>query len=118
MSMNIRVPVRKKSRGADLAPPPASDHQGDSMEPWQIYFDELRSRAQRATELPFDRETALAEAAHEAYQHTADRLTREHGWDEDRALVETRGMNETVRTWLAAGRLDWDDLRDRLQQRD
>jgi SpoVK/Ycf46/Vps4 family AAA+-type ATPase len=87
------------------------------MEAWQMYFEELRSRAEPATRQQFDREALVAEAAHEAYRETADRLAREEGWDEERALVETRGLNETVRGWIADGTMDWDDLRRRLQQR-
>jgi hypothetical protein len=88
------------------------------MEPWQIYFDELRTRAGRIDGETFDRQQLLAEAAHDAYRHTADRLTQEQGWDEERALVATRGMNETVREWIASEQpMDWDALRSRLEAR-
>jgi hypothetical protein len=87
------------------------------MEAWRIYYDELRSRAGRAAEQQFDQAALVAEAAHDAYQHTADRLAREDGWTEERALVVTRGMNETVREWIARGGYDWDDLRRRLRER-
>jgi hypothetical protein len=86
------------------------------MEAWQMYYDLLRARAERATTREFvDRETIVAEAAHAAYRETANRLASEHGWDEERALVETRGFNERVRGWIASGRYDWEELRTRLQ---
>lgn len=88
------------------------------MDAWRIYYDELRARAGRVSGDTFDRQQLLAEAAHEAYRHTADRLTEEQGWDAERALVATRGLNETVREWLASDEaLDWDALEARLEQR-
>jgi hypothetical protein len=84
------------------------------MNPADIYYDQLRAHAGRANEQQFESEQALSEAAHEAYRQTADQLTRA-GWDEERALVVTRGMNEVVRGWLGRPDREWTDLREQLR---
>jgi hypothetical protein len=86
-------------------------------EAWEIYYGELRRRAGRADEQMFGRDDAIVEAAHEAYRATADRLSAEAGWDDDRVLVVTHAFGQTVKEWVADGAKDWDGLRDRLQER-
>jgi hypothetical protein len=86
----------------------------DGKQPWEVYFDELRRRAE--PEPRFGRNEAIAEAAHEAYRVTADHLTRS-GWSDDRALVVTHAFGETVKQWLARPGRDWESLRQRLEQR-
>jgi hypothetical protein len=88
------------------------------MNPADLYFDVLRSRAQRADDGgSFGREELISEAAHEAYRRTADRLTADAGWDEERALVVTRGLNEVVKGWLQREDRDWDGLHEELRRR-
>jgi hypothetical protein len=86
----------------------------DGKQAWEVYFDELRRRAER--EPRFEREDAIAEAAHEAYRWTADHMTRA-GWPDDRTLVVTHAFGETVKAWLARPDRDWDALRDELRAR-
>jgi hypothetical protein len=86
----------------------------DGKQSWEIYFDELRRRAER--EPKFGRDEAIAEAAHEAYRATADRLTHA-GVSDDRALVVTHAFGETVKQWIARGGSDWDGLREKLRAR-
>ena len=88
----------------------------DGKPAWEVYYDELRRRAER--EPKFGREEAMAEAAHEAYRATADHLTRT-GWPDDRALVVTHAFGETVKAWMRSPgpERDWEALRERLRQR-
>jgi hypothetical protein len=88
------------------------------MEAWRLYFEEFQARGHTADAQRFGREDHLAEAAHDAYRATADRLTREHGWSDERTLVITRGLNAAVRQWLDQGDGDWDVLRFELQRRE
>lgn len=85
-------------------------------EAWEIYYDELRRRAGSADRQRFGRDDAIAEAAHEAYRATADRLTAESGWDDDRVLVITHAFGQTVKEWVTSGANDWDALRDSLKK--
>lgn len=90
----------------------------EARQAWEVYFDELERRAGVAAgERTFGRVEAIAEAAHEAYRATADHLTREQGWADDRVLVVTHAFGETVKEWLARGGHDWDGLRERLRER-
>lgn len=86
-------------------------------QPWQIYYDEFERRAGRASDQRFGRDEALKEAAHGAYRATADRLSREANWDDDRTLVVTHAFGETVKRWIDRGVLDWDGLRHDLRAR-
>ena len=70
---------------------------GDAMEPWELYYEELRRRAGKAGVQRFDREATIAQAAHEAYRVTADRLTHDGGWADDRVLVVTHALGQTVK---------------------
>ena len=87
------------------------------MEPWEVYYEELRRRAGGAGARLFGREEAIAEAAHEAYRRTADRLSNEAGWEDDRVLVVTHAFGQTVKDWLGRGVDDWEALRERLRDR-
>jgi hypothetical protein len=86
------------------------------LEPWEIYYEELRRRAGDADRQRFDRAQSIAEAAHGAYRATADRLTNGEGWADDRVLVVTHAFGQTVKEWLARGE-DWEALREGLKAR-
>jgi hypothetical protein len=88
------------------------------MQAWQVYLEEFRRRAADADAQRFGRHELLTEAAHDAYQAAADRLTREHGWDDEHTLVVMRGLNEAVRNWLDLGGAGWDELTAELQRRE
>jgi hypothetical protein len=88
------------------------------MEAWQIYFAEFRRRGARANEQRFGRQEMLTEAAHDAYQVAADRLTRDHGWNDEHTLVVMRGLNAAVQQWLELGGGDWDVLLSELRRRE
>jgi hypothetical protein len=85
------------------------------MDAWQVYFDSFQQRAGRVAEQQFGRAGAYAEAAHDAYRTTADLLTREHGWSDDRTLNVMRGLNHAAGLWIAQDNGSWEDLRTRLQ---
>jgi hypothetical protein len=87
------------------------------MEPWEVYYEELRRRAGGARVQRFDREETIAQAAHEAYRVTADRLTNDGGWADDRVLVVTHAFGQTVKEWIARGGEDWEGLREGLKAR-
>jgi hypothetical protein len=88
------------------------------MEAWQVYLDEFRQRGERANAQQFSRQELLTEAAHDAYQAAADRMTRDLGWSDEHTLVVMRGLNEAVRGWLARGSTDWDELGREMQRRE
>lgn len=83
-----------------------------------IYMEEFRARAEQAEQQRFGRQAMLTEAAHDAYQAATDRLTRQHGWDTERALVVMRGLNAGVQRWLELGASDWDALHADLVSRE
>lgn len=85
------------------------------MDAWQVFFDNFQERARRVADQQFGRADAYAEAAHEAYRTTADHLTREHGWSDDRTLNVMRGLNHAASQWIAQDNGSWEDLRVRLQ---
>jgi len=80
---------------------------------WEIYFAEFQRRAARVPGQKFGREEAFAEAAHDAYVYTADRLTAE-GWDDDRTLHLVRGLNQAAGEWIERDGASWEALRERL----
>lgn len=86
------------------------------MEAWRIYVEEFRARGRRAAAQQFDRSNPLAEAAHEAYRVTSNRLTGEHGWQDERALVILRGFNAAARQWIEEGTGDWSRLERELER--
>jgi hypothetical protein len=88
------------------------------MEAWSIYLEEFRRRGEAASRQQFGREALLGEAAHDAYQVTADRMTSEHGWSDEHTLVVLRGMNAAVQQWLSGGGGDWERLGSELQRRE
>lgn len=86
-------------------------------EPWKIYFDEFRHKAEAANRQLYDREDELAKAAHEAYRRTADRLSETERWTDDDALTLTRAFNQTVKEWIPSEEHDLDALRENLRDR-
>lgn len=84
-------------------------------EAWQIYFDNFRERAGSVGDQQFGRAEAYSEAAHDAYQSTADHLTRAEGWPDDRTLTVMRGFTTATKQWIERDAGSWDDLRQRLQ---
>jgi hypothetical protein len=88
------------------------------MQAWQVYIEEFRRRAADADERRFGRQELLTEAAHDAYEAAANRLTREYGWSDEHTLVIMRGLNAAVQNWLDLGGADWDTLIAQLQRRE
>ena len=88
-------------------------------EAWIIFLEELRDRGEDIPEQEVNRGEDMAEAVHEAYQATADRLHLQEGWKEDRALRITKGFVKVSKQWIkdaeAEGVMDWDDLEERLE---
>ena len=88
------------------------------MQAWQVYLEELRQRIPDGTGDVFGREQLISEAAHDAYQRASDRMTRDHGWEDERTLVVMRGLNAAVKDWIGRGDSSWDTLGDDLQRRE
>ena len=88
------------------------------MQAWELYLEEFRRRALAVDAHRFGRQELLTEAAHDAYQIAADRLTREHGWDDEHTLVIMRGLNAAVQKWLSRDGTGWDELAVELQRRE
>lgn len=88
------------------------------MYAWQVYMDELRRRGERAAAQEVGRDELLSEAAHDAYRAAADRLTRDHGWEDEHTLVVMRGLNGAVKQWLERGSTDWGVLGDEMRRRE
>jgi hypothetical protein len=88
------------------------------MDAWQIYMEEFRRRGERAAAQEFGRDQLLAEAAHEAYEAASNRLTGQHGWEDERTLVVMRGLNGAVQQWLARPGADWEALGEEMRRRE
>jgi hypothetical protein len=84
----------------------------------RMYLEEFRQRGEAASAQRFGRQELLTEAAHDAYQATADRLTQQHGWDDERTLVVMRGLNAAVQRWLDSGGGDWAVLGRSLEEQE
>ncbi|MEX2610629.1 MAG: hypothetical protein WEA24_11825 [Gemmatimonadota bacterium] len=87
------------------------------MPAWEHYLEVLRRDVGDLNRHLEPRE-ALGSAAHKAYQETADRLSRDEAWEDERVLRLTRGFNEDVKQWREAGVWDWDVLEGRLRARE
>lgn len=88
------------------------------MQAWEVYLEEFRHRAVDADARRFGRQELLMEAAHDAYEAAANRLTREHGWSDEHTLVIMRALNAAVQNWLELGGAGWDALIMELQRRE
>ena len=86
------------------------------MQAWQVYLEEFRQRVPAGSEQVIGRDERIREAAHDAYQRAADRMTREHGWADEHTLVVMRGLNAAVKQWLGRGAEDWRVLESELQR--
>lgn len=84
-------------------------------EPWQIYRDELFDRARDIPDQQFNIEADLAEAAHETYESTVDRLVNQLDYRETDALTLTKAFGRAVKDWMSEGHFDWDDLIEKLE---
>jgi hypothetical protein len=87
------------------------------VQAWEQYLEALRRHA-RDLDRQIDPDRALNEAAHKAYQSTADHLSRDEAWEDGRVLRLTRGFNEEVKRWRDAGVWDWEALASRLRARE
>jgi len=88
------------------------------MHAWQVYMEEFRRRAESAATAQFEQRAMMGEAAHDAYRAASDRLTQEHGWGDEQALVVMRGLNGAVQEWLDAGGGDWQTLAEAMRRRE
>lgn len=79
------------------------------MEPWRYYLDRLEEKVGELPPETLGRTELIADAAHDAYQATADRLTAE-GWDDEHVLTITRLFGQAVQDWLHSGSQDWGAL--------
>lgn len=84
-------------------------------EPWIIYLEELRERAEDVPYQQFNRKEDMSEAAHEAYEATVDRLHNQLDLSEGEALRITKGFVRVVKKWIDEGDMDWDVLEERLE---
>lgn len=87
------------------------------MQAWELYLEALRRQA-RDLDRHIDPDRAVNEAAHKAYQATADHLSRDEAWEDGRVLRLMRGFNEDVKRWRDAGEWDWEALEARLRERE
>lgn len=88
------------------------------MDAWQVYMEEFRRRGERAAAQQVGRDQLLSEAAHEAYQAAANRLTQQFGWGDEHALVVMRGLTGAVQQWIGRPGADWDALSREMQRRE
>ena len=87
-----------------------------SDEPWRLYMEELRSRAEPLLATTVDRDGDLAEAVHDAYRAFSDRLTSREGWQDDAVLALGRGLNQTTKRWIDDGGSDLGQLEQALRE--
>lgn len=85
-------------------------------EPWKVYFTELRRRGTKIPPHAPGGDERMAEAAHDAYRATADRLLDEAGYTEDESLALTRRFGGVVQSWMRDSGSEWDDLERRLRE--
>ncbi|HUH13712.1 MAG TPA: peptide-methionine (R)-S-oxide reductase MsrB [Longimicrobiales bacterium] len=85
------------------------------QEPWRLYFDELRRRAEPLLATTVDRPGDLAEAVHEAYRAFSDHLTTRAGWRDEAVLALGRGLNQAAKRWIEAGSSDLAGLEEALR---
>lgn len=85
------------------------------QQPWEYYYDTFEKRAARVPGDAFGRDELLYEAAHDAYETTANELTGS-GWDEEEVLTVTRMFGQVVKDWLAHGGQDMSNLREDLRK--
>ncbi|HEY0809900.1 MAG TPA: hypothetical protein VGD49_07040 [Longimicrobiales bacterium] len=83
--------------------------------PWEYYYATFEKRAARVPNDAFGRSELLYEAAHDAYETTANALTG-GGWDEEQALMITRIFGQVVKDWLARDGQNLNDLREELRR--
>jgi len=88
------------------------------MDAWRIYMEEFRRRGERAAAQQIGRDELLSEAAHEAYQAAANRMTTDHGWEDEHTLVVMRGLNGAVQEWMSRPGTDWDELSAEMERRE
>jgi len=84
------------------------------MEVWQHYLMALQQDAERIPTHAFGRGDLLAEAAHNAYQQTSDRLVAE-GWDPESTLTVMRLLNQVTGSWIDRDGVNWDGLSREMQ---
>lgn len=84
-------------------------------EPWQVYYEELLERIEGIEEQRFNRAEDTAEAAHEAYQATTDRLTNQLDYAEGDALGLGKAFGRAVDAWIEDGSFDVDELAEMLE---
>lgn len=87
-------------------------------QPWQIYYEELHERAGEVPDHELGRVEDMTEAAHEAYEATADRLVNRLGHDEKDALALTRSFGAAVKEWIEEDSWDWSELQEKLETRE
>lgn len=88
-------------------------------EPWIVFLEELKDSGEGIPEQELNRAEDMAEAVHEAYQATADRLHVQLDWKEGRALRISKGFVRVAKKWIedstSEGVMDWDELEERLE---
>ncbi|TVP58956.1 MAG: hypothetical protein EA351_02525 [Gemmatimonadales bacterium] len=86
---------------------------------WIIFLEELRDRGEDIPQQEVNRGEDMAEAVHETFQATTDRLHLQENWKESRARRITKGFVKIATAWIkdaeAEGVMDWDDLAERLE---
>lgn len=85
------------------------------QQPWEYYYDRFEKRVARVPERAFGRDELLYEAAHDAYESTANEMTSS-GWDEEEVLTVTRMFGQVVKDWLAHDGQDLGNLREDLRK--
>lgn len=84
-------------------------------EPWQIYREELLDRGGDIPDQEFSRAEDMAEAAHEAYEATVDRLVNQLDYDEKDALGLAKAFGRAVESWIDEAHFDTDELTEKLE---
>ncbi len=85
-------------------------------DPWIIFLDELRERAEDIPYQEFSREEEMVEAAHDAHEATTEVLQVQMGWREDDAVGLSTGFGKVVNDWIEEGELVWEELEERLER--
>lgn len=85
-------------------------------EPWIIFLEEFRDRAELLPEEPPVDPEEVAEALQETQEATLDRLQHQLDLRLGEARRLARGYSKAAAAWLRAdGARDWDELEERLE---
>jgi hypothetical protein len=84
-------------------------------EPWIIYLEEFRDRAETLPEQEPVDEEELAEALQETNEAAVDRFQHQLDLRLQESRRMSRAFGKVAEAWIRDGGVDWDELEERLE---